>query len=67
MENSTLLFAEKNLSWIGEEEGFKTLILDTSLHIEFKSGKTLELSDTEIEYQAIEYLKRQISYIQNNF
>ncbi len=67
MENSILLFAEKNLLWIGEEDGFKTIILDNRLHIELKSGKTLELSDNEIEYQAIEYLQRQISYIKNNF
>jgi hypothetical protein len=67
MENSTLLFAEKNLLWIGEEDGFKTIILDNRLHIELKSGKTLELSDNEIEYQAIEYLQREISYIKNNF
>lgn len=66
MENSILLFAEKNLLWIGEEDGFKTIVLDNRLHIKLKSGKTLELSDNEIEYQAIEYLQRQISYIQNN-
>jgi len=65
--SNALLFAEKNLLRIAEEDGFKTIILDGRLHIELKSGKTLELSDNEIEYQAIEYLQRQMSYIKNNF
>ena len=35
MIDSRLLFAEKNLLWIGEENYFKTIVLDGRLHIEF--------------------------------
>jgi hypothetical protein len=68
MRESTLLHAKRNIDAVGEDYGVKTWIsLDGQLYVELSSGKSYELSENEIKYQAIEYLKSEISYIENNF
>jgi hypothetical protein len=69
MKLSTLRYAQRNLDIVAEENGFITDIVNGKLYIQFPSGYWLNLSDTEIEYQAIEYLQREISFAkdwQNN-
>jgi hypothetical protein len=66
MEESTLKFAQKNLDIIAQENGFTTINNDKTLYIELRSGRCFELSENEIRYQAIEYLKSEISNIQHN-
>jgi hypothetical protein len=67
MQESTLLLAQKNLDTIAQENGFITFILDGKLSLELSSGRSLELSDNEIKFQAIEYLRNEISNIEHNF
>lgn len=68
MRESTLLHAKRNIDTIGEDYGVKVWIsLDKKLYVELSSGRSYELSENEIKYQAIEYLKSEISYIENNF
>ncbi len=66
MELSTLHYAQKNLDITAQEDGFITSIELGKLYIEFPSGRTLDLSDNEVIYQAVEYLKGQILDIENN-
>lgn len=66
MQFSTLKYAQKNLDIISQENGFITSIIMGKLYIEFPSGRSLSLSEDEIKYQAIEYLKNEILDIQNN-
>ena len=66
MELSTLRYAQKNLDITAQKDGFITSIELGKLYIEFPSGRTLDLSDNEVRYQAVEYLKGQILYIENN-
>lgn len=63
---STLRYAQKNLDITAQENGFITAIALGKLYIEFPSGRTLNLSEEEIKYQAVEYLNNQISDIKNN-
>ena len=65
MEFSTLRYAQKNLDMVAQENGFITDIAMGKLYIEFPSGRSLDLSENEIKYQAIEYLNSQISDIKN--
>lgn len=67
MRESTLLLAQKNLDTIAQENGFITVIIDGKLSLEFPSGKSFELSENEIKFQAIEYLRNEISNIEYNF
>ena len=66
MELSTLRYAQKNLDLIAQENSFITAIMRGKLYIEMPSGRTFELSEDEINYQAIEFLQGQISDIKNN-
>jgi hypothetical protein len=61
MEKNTLEYALKNLLSIQTSETF--YIHDKRIYIEFSDGRCLKISDDEICYQAIEYLKNEISYI----
>ena len=63
MKKSTLFYAKSYIDIIVKEYGIKTFISDGRLYIELSSGKNLELSEDEIKYQAIEYLKDEISQI----
>lgn len=67
MELSTLHYAQRNLDLIAQENGFITSIVRGKLYIEMPTGCAFELSEDEIKYQAIDYLKSQISYIEHNF
>lgn len=68
MENRILLYAKKNIDAISEENSIKTDVSESGkLFIELISGRNFELSDSEIKYQAMEYLKNEMSYIENNF
>ncbi len=66
MELSTLHYAQKNLDICAQENGFTTDLLSGKLYIEMPSGRAFELSEDEIKYQAIEYLKGQIESIKND-
>jgi len=66
MELSTLHYAQKNLDIVAQENGFTTDLLKGKLYIEMPSGRAFELSEDEIKYQAIEYLKGQIESIKND-
>lgn len=66
MELSILHYAQRNLDILAQENGFTTDLLKGKLYIEMPSGRAFELSEDEIKYQAIEYLKGQISSIENN-
>ncbi len=66
MELSTLHYAQKNLDIFAQENGFTTDLLKGKLYIEMPSGRAFELSEDEIKYQAIEYLKGQIESIKND-
>jgi hypothetical protein len=66
MELSTLRYAQKNLDITAQEDGFITSIELGKLYIEFPSGRSLDLSDKEVRYQAVEYLNAQIRDIENN-
>ena len=65
MELSTVRYAQRNLDITAQENGFTTSIALGKLYIEFPSGHTLNLSDAEIKYQALEYLRKEISEIEN--
>ena len=68
MNLTALYFAKYNIDEIAEENGIKTFIsCSNDLYIELKSGRNFKLSEDEVKYQAIEYLKNQISNIENNF
>lgn len=68
MRLTTSLFAKCHIDEIADENGIKTFMSgDNNLYIELKSGKNFKLSEDEVKYQAIEYLKNQISNIENNF
>jgi len=68
MNLTALYFAKYNIDEIAEENGIKTFISGSNdLYIELKSGRNFKLSEDEVKYQAIEYLKNQISNIENNF
>ena len=54
-------YAMKNLSGIQTDAKF--YVLNDKLYIEFKDGRNLQLSEKEVEYQAIEYLESEISRI----
>ena len=66
MELSTLRYAQKNLDITAQEDGYITSIALGKLYIEFPSGRSLDLSDNEVRNQAVEYLKSQISDIENS-
>jgi len=66
MELSTLHYAQRNLDIIAYENGFITSIIRGKLYIEMLSGRAFELSEDEINYQAIEYLMNQIESIKNS-
>jgi hypothetical protein len=66
MELSTLRYAQKNLDLIAQENGFITSLSRGKLYIEMPSGQAFELSEDEINYQAIEYLMSQIENIKNS-
>ena len=66
MELSTLHYAQKNLDLIAQENGFIAAIMRGKLYIEMPSGRAFELSEDEINYQAIEYLMNQIESIKNS-
>jgi hypothetical protein len=60
--------AKKQIRFIAAENNF-TLIegLEMEIRIEFPSGKSLKLADSEIEYQAKAYLQDLIEQIENNY
>ena len=59
--NRMLKYALKNLSNIQTSEKF--YVLDDKIYIEFMDGRSLQLSEKEVEHQAIEYLYSEIDCI----
>lgn len=57
-------YAQKQVQITAQENGIQSVdVVDGRLYIEFSSGKTYELSEKEIKYQAEEYLKSEIEMI----
>lgn len=69
MKMEILQYAQKNINITGAEDGIKAIILsdgkENGLYIEVKSGKCYKLSESEITYQAQEYLESEIREIQS--
>jgi hypothetical protein len=67
MRLEILQYAQKQINMTGAEDGIKAIILsdgkENSLYIEVASGKSYKLSDSEISYQAQEYLESEIQSI----
>ena len=67
MRLEILQYAEKQINITGEEDGIKATILSdgtqNNLYIEVASGKSYKLSESEISYQAQEYLESEIQSI----
>jgi len=60
----TIDYAQKHIQVTAQENGIQSVdITNGRLYIEFPSGKTYELSDAEIKYQAEEYLKSQLEMV----
>lgn len=56
-------YAMKQLTLIGAENNFTPIADDIGISIEFPSGRNLRLSDSEIIYQAEEFLQSQIELL----
>lgn len=56
-------YAMKQLILIGAENNFKPIADDKGIYIEFPSGRNLRLSDSEVIYQAEEFLQSQIELL----
>ena len=67
MRSDILKYAQKQINVTGEEDGIKAIILSdgtqNNLYIEVASGKTYKLSESEVSYQAQEYLESEIQSI----
>lgn len=67
MRLEILKYAEKQINITGAEDGIKATILSdgtqNNLYIEVASGKTYKLSESEVSYQAQEYLESEIQSI----
>ena len=67
MRLEILQYAQKQINITGEEDGIKATILSdgtqNNLYIEVASGKSYKLSESEISYQAQEYLESEIQSI----
>jgi hypothetical protein len=67
MRLEILEYAKKQINTTGAEDGIKAIVLsdgkENSLYIEVASGKAYKLSDSEISYQAQEYLESEIQSI----
>jgi hypothetical protein len=57
METKTLNYAKQYIDFVAEENGFITFICHGKLYIQFPSGRNFELSESEVLYQATEYLE----------
>lgn len=67
MRLEILEYAKKQINITGEEDGIKATILSdgtqNNLYIEVASGKSYKLSESEVSYQAQEYLESEIQNI----
>lgn len=67
MRLEILQYAQKQINITGAEDGIKATILSdgkqNSLYIEVASGKSYKLSESEVSYQAQEYLESEIRSI----
>jgi hypothetical protein len=67
MRLEILQYAQKQINITGAEDGIKATILSdgkqNSLYIEVASGKSYKLSESEVSYQAQEYLESEIQSI----
>ena len=63
MTISTIYYAFKQLEIIGIDNGFTPVYDGESIYIEFKSGKTLTIGESEIKYQAREFLNSELESI----
>ena len=67
MRLEILQYAQKQINITGAEDGIKATILSdgtqNNLYIEVASGKSYKLSESEVSYQAQEYLESEIQSI----
>jgi hypothetical protein len=63
----TVDYAQMQVKITAQENGIQSVdVVDGKLFIEFPSGKTYELSNEEVKYQAEEYLKSELEMIKSN-
>ena len=60
MENRILLYAKKHIEATAQEEGITVEVIGNDLCIVTRSGKSYQLSEIEIKYQAKEHLLSEI-------
>ena len=68
--NEILIYAKKHIENTAVENGIISVNISEDkqfLFLEMCSGKTYELSQKEIEYQAKEYLESELEDILNNY
>jgi hypothetical protein len=58
-----IFYAMKQLEFIGAENNFVPIYDGQSIYIQLFSGKTLSISESEIKYQASEYLKSELEML----
>lgn len=67
MENRTLNYAKKQLDLIVKDNDLQTVLLNGKIYIELKSNRCLQLSETEVMQLAVDYLKSEIDFVENDF
>ena len=65
MNQKTLNYAKANIDMIAEENGIKAFISQGKLYIEVKSGRNFELSESEVIYQATQFLESEIESLKH--
>jgi hypothetical protein len=63
----TVGYAQKQVQITAQENGIQSVdVVNGRLYIEFRSGKTYELSEEEIKSQAQDYLESELQMIKNS-
>lgn len=63
MNKKTVDYAVKHMNVTAEENGIKVHTLNNKVFIETKSGKTYQVADDEVLYQAKEFLVSELEEI----
>ena len=65
-QDKVLKYAKKHIEVTAKENGISSVNIEgDNLYIEMNSGKTYELSQKEIKYQAGEFLNSEIEYLKH--
>lgn len=66
LENKIFTYALSRLASFSLEDGYQVTRDKDNIYLVFPSGRTLRLSQEEIEHQACEHLRSEIEYIINH-